>query len=54
MIAEKAKEKLEEQKSREEAAERMGKEIGDADQYLDLTLEEEMEYLNIYKNILGL
>ena len=52
--ARKVKEKIKERKSREEAAERLGNEIDEAEGYLDLTLEEENEYLKLYKNILGL
>ena len=47
--AKKAKEKLQERKNREEAAERFENEIGEAEDYLDLTLEEENEYLTSYK-----
>ena len=53
-VAKKAKEKLQERKNREEAAERFENEIGEAEDYLDLTLEEENEYLTTYKNILGM
>jgi len=53
-VAKKAKEKIQERKNREEAAERFENEIGEAEDYLDLTLEEENEYLTSYKNILGL
>lgn len=53
-VAKKAKEKLQERKNREEAAERFENEIGEAEDYLDLTLEEENEYLISYKSILGL
>jgi hypothetical protein len=49
-----AEEKLQDHKSREEAAERLGNEISEADDYLDLNLEEENEYLKMYKNILGM
>ena len=52
--AKKAEEKLLERKNREEAAERFENEIGEAEDYLDLTLEEENEYLTTYKNILGM
>ena len=54
MAAKKVEEKLQERKNREEAAERFENEIGNAEDYLDLTLEEENEYLATYKSILGL
>ena len=54
MAAKKVEEKLQERKNREEAAERFENEIGEAEDYLDLTLEEENEYLATYKSILGL
>merc|ERR1719189_3178576 len=51
-VAKKAEEKLMERKNREEAAGRFENELGEAEDYLDLTLEEENEYLTTYKNVL--
>ena len=49
-----AEDKLQERRDRENAADRLGNEISEAEDYLDLTLEEENEYLQMYKNILGM
>ena len=39
---------------REEVADKLAKEIGDDDAHLNITLEEEKEYLQMYKKLLGL